>query len=102
MGEIEANVADIFADIFCQRILDCIFWKMTAKYLNIFLENDGIFCQSNIRLLTLTLPQLLTLRWGPYLQSCQWGFNMGKLKLSQISHPVVQCENRSLHTLFQL
>ncbi len=34
-------------------------------------------------------------RWGPYLQSCQWGFNMGKLKLSQISCPVVQCENRS-------
>ncbi len=32
-------------------------------------------------------------RWGPYLQRCQWGFNMGKLKLSQISYPVVQCEN---------
>ncbi len=33
-------------------------------------------------------------RWGPYLQSCQWGFNMGKLKLSQISYPVAHCENR--------
>ncbi len=22
-------------------------------------------------------------RWGRYLQSCQWGFNMGKFKLSQ-------------------
>ncbi len=38
-------------------------------------------------------------RWGPYLQSCQWGFNMGKFKLSQISYPAVHCENRSLHTL---
>ncbi len=41
-------------------------------------------------------------RWGPYLQSCQWGFNMGKLKLSQISYRVVHCENRSLHTLYYI
>ena len=30
-------------------------------------------------------------RWGPYLQSCLWGFNMGKLKSSQIPHPMVHC-----------
>ncbi len=35
-------------------------------------------------------------RWGPYLQSCQWGFNMGKFMLSQISYPVVHCENSTL------
>ncbi len=48
--------------------------------------------------------QMITIdeRWGPYLQSCQWGFNMGKLKLSQISYPVVFCQNGSLHTLYYI
>ena len=34
-------------------------------------------------------------RWGPYLWSCLWGFNMGKLKLSQIPYPMVHCGYRS-------
>ncbi len=34
-------------------------------------------------------------RWGPYLQVCQWGFNMGKLKYFQIPCPLVCYENRS-------
>ena len=41
-------------------------------------------------------------RWGLYLQSCLWGFNMGKVKLSQIPYPVVHCWNRSLHTYYYM
>ena len=43
-----------------------------------------------------------SIRWGPYLQSCQWGFNIRKFKLSQIWYPVVHFENRSLHTLYYI
>ncbi len=46
--------------------------------------------------------KIAVVRWGPYLQNCQWGFNMGKLKLSQISYPVVHYENKSLHTLYYI
>ncbi len=34
-------------------------------------------------------------RWGPYLQRCLWGINMGKLKLSQIPYPEAHCGNGS-------
>ncbi len=37
-------------------------------------------------------------RWGPYLQSCQWGFNMRNLKLSQILYPLIHCENTDIYT----
>ena len=47
----------------------------------------------------ISLTTLKTERRGPYLQSCQWGFNMVKLKLSQISYPVVHCENTYISTL---
>ncbi len=35
-------------------------------------------------------------RWGPYLQTCLWEFNMGKLKFSRIICPLVYYHNRSL------
>ncbi len=38
-------------------------------------------------------------RWGPYLQVCQWGFNMGKLKCFQIPCPFLCYKYRSLHTV---
>ena len=44
----------------------------------------------------------LSVRWGPYLQSCLWGFNVRKLKLSQLPYPMVHCGNRSLHTKFYM
>ncbi len=47
---------------------------------------------------TLAINVIVWQRKGPYLQSCQWGFNLGKLKFSQIAHTVVLCENRSLYT----
>ncbi len=45
----------------------------------------------------LTLCKLL--RWGPYLQRCLWGINMGKLKLSQISYPVAHCGKGFIYQL---
>ncbi len=41
-------------------------------------------------------------RWGPYLQTCLWEFNMGKLKFSRIIRPLVYYHNRSLHTIKRL
>ena len=59
-------------------------------------KNRNICCNYGHVGLQYELKCLACLRWGPYLQSCQWGFNMEKLKLSQISYPVVHCENRSI------
>ncbi len=41
-------------------------------------------------------------RWGPYLQLCQWVFNMGKLNWFQIPWPKVYYEYRSQHTIYKL
>ncbi len=36
--------------------------------------------------------------WGPYLQVCLWGFNMGKLTCFQMPCPLVCYSNRVLHS----
>ncbi len=74
-------------------------------HINFLLPMSGAAAYLTLRrrLLSKILTSLYTaIRWGPYLQSCQWGFNMGKFKLYQISYPVVHCENRSLHTFYYI
>ncbi len=82
---------NILVVLFGQSYL-CIFWgyldsvnstflvvlltSMRKIYRNVYFCSTPNSCQ---------LFEQLNQRWGPYLQSCQWGFNMGKLKLSQIS-----------------
>ncbi len=38
-------------------------------------------------------------RWGPYLQSCLWGFNMGKMKFAKTISPVVHYELKRIQVV---
>ena len=78
----------------------CPLIRHTDKHLRLVMTLIALCCtrQSRGPNIDRCMPQ----RWGPYLQSSQWGINMGKFKLSQISYPVVHCENRSLHTFYYI
>ncbi len=54
-----------------------------------------IIYQSDEKILAKNLTQWpMYQRWGPYLQTCLWEFNMGKLKFCRIIFPLVYMKFR--------